>query len=59
MKCNYLHADIDECECVCFSQLAHTTAMEVHDHKGRIWIDLCHNTNADHYVTTCQTSWWL
>ncbi len=58
MKCNYLHADIDGCECACFSQLAHTTAMEVHDHKGRIWIDLCHKSTIQmQIITSCQTSW--
>lgn len=47
MKCNYLHADIDEYECICLSQLAHTTAMEVHDHKGTI-APLIHVTKVQH-----------
>jgi len=36
MKFNYLHADIDEYECVCLSQVAHTTDMDVNDDKGTI-----------------------
>jgi len=61
MKCNYLHADIDEYECVCLFQVAHTTDMDVNDDKGTIpplihvtkvqYDQLSYVTINDHYIT--------
>lgn len=60
MKCNYLHADIDEYDMNVF-QVAHTTAMEVDDDKGTIaplihvtkvqYDQLSYLTITDHYIT--------